>query len=738
MTSLRFFFLSLIIFASVDSATAKRSVRGKIHELHQELKSRNKDIFKKNKFENRSLGQSSSSAIRKFQRLNLKTSLDAIAAKKPDFMTFTVPSENGTLLDLEVMQVKAPSTKIILSDGKKLGPTSEIAYYRGAIRDQADSLVTLTIQGNTISGAVATDAGENLEINTQGTDHILYNIKDTTQKPEAFKCETAESDEMQNSVQDLLNTSGTEAPQALVAYTTVPVNKKVRWYYETDYDLFVNKGSAANVTNYIQSAFNQVATLYANDGIVVELKTLFVWTTVDPYTGPDNLGQFGSYRTSWDGDLAFLVGLGNSGVAYVNGVSRCNYSSAQVISQKGYAGISSTFKNAPDYSWTVEALTHEMGHQLGSSHTHACQWNGNNTKIDSCGDSAGYSEGSCGTNPGLPSAGGTIMSYCHLTSAGVNLANGFGVQPQALIAGKINNSVCLMPVSTVTPPPAPTADTTAPTVALTNPTTTSTLSGSAVSLAASASDNISVSKVKFYVDNILVGSDTTTPYNWSWNSTAASNGLHTFLTKAFDSAGNVGTSPTVSAQVTNSTATTPVAPTNLAGSVSGGKVTLSWSDLSTNETGFEIEMAPRPLSGSPVYQVIASVGANVRTYVDTLLSNGTYYYRVRAKNTSGYSAYSIVLSKTLIVLAAPSYLTGTVSGRQVKLKWYDRSTNESGFVIEMAVYGSSTYSTIATVPLNATSYSDTRTSAGTYKYRVKAINANGSSSYTSVIQKTVY
>jgi hypothetical protein len=668
MISLRFFFLSLLAFGAIDTATAKRPTPGKIHELHQGLKAKDKNIFKKNRFENSSLGQSSNRAIKKYQRLNLKKSLDAIATKKPDYMTFTVPAENGTLLDLEVMQVKAPTTKVILSDGRTLESSDGLAYYRGTIRDQEDSLVTLTIEGNSISGAVSTAAGENLEINTQGTEHILYNTKDTADKPEPFKCETAESDETQNSVQDLLNTSATEAPQALVAYTTVPVTKKVRWYYETDYDLFVNKGSAANVTSYIQSAFNQVATLYANEGIVVELKTLFVWTTSDPYTGPDYLGQFGGYRTSWDGDLAFLVGLGNSGVAYVNGVSRCNYSSAQVISQKGYAGISSTFKNAPDYSWTVEALTHEMGHQLGSSHTHSCQWNGNNTKIDSCGDSAGYSEGSCGTNPGLPSSGGTIMSYCHLTSAGVNLRNGFGVQPQALIASKINNSVCLVSAGTVTPPPAPTTDTIAPTAALTNPTTSSVLTGSGVVLTANATDNISVSKVEFYVDNNLVGTDTTSPYSLSWNSTSAVSGLHTFLAKAYDSAGNVGTSTGVSAQVTNTTVTLPLAPSNLTGSTSRGKVTLSWSDLSTNETGFEIQVAQKPISGSPVYKIVGSVSANVRTFVDTRTMNGTYYYRVRAKNASGYSTYSNVLTKTLTVIATPWYFSGTVSGRQVNLK----------------------------------------------------------------------
>lgn len=70
------------------------------------------------------------------------------------------------------------------------------------------------------------------------------------------------------------------------------------------------------------------------------------------------------------------------------------------------------YNNVPNYSWSVQVVTHEFGHLLGSKHTHACVWNGNNTAIDGC---AGGTEGGCST-PGIPFNGGTIMSYCHMTS----------------------------------------------------------------------------------------------------------------------------------------------------------------------------------------------------------------------------------------------------------------------------------------------------------------------------------
>ncbi len=91
-------------------------------------------------------------------------------------------------------------------------------------------------------------------------------------------------------------------------------------------------------------------------------------------------------------------------------------------------------------------------------------------------------------------------------------------------------------------------DTTPPTVTLANP--GSTLSGT-ISLSATASDNVGVTKVEFYVDGTLLTSDTTSPYTASWNTTNVSNGSHTLQAKAYDAAGNVGTSASVSVTVLN-------------------------------------------------------------------------------------------------------------------------------------------------------------------------------------------
>jgi len=78
----------------------------------------------------------------------------------------------------------------------------------------------------------------------------------------------------------------------------------------------------------------------------------------------------------------------------------------------------------------------------------------------------------------------------------------------------------------------------------------------------------------------------------------------------------------------------------------GAQFTLTWSDNSTNEDGFRIERAAG-LNSTQGFIEIATVGANVTTYIDAELPNSTpYTYRLRAYNTAGNSGYSNSASST--------------------------------------------------------------------------------------------
>ena len=93
-------------------------------------------------------------------------------------------------------------------------------------------------------------------------------------------------------------------------------------------------------------------------------------------------------------------------------------------------------------------------------------------------------------------------------------------------------------------------DTTAPSTSITAPANGATVSGT-TSVTASATDNVGVTKVEFWLNGALASTDTTSPYEWSWNTATVSNGSHSVLSKAYDAANNVGTSSTVAVTVSN-------------------------------------------------------------------------------------------------------------------------------------------------------------------------------------------
>jgi len=93
-----------------------------------------------------------------------------------------------------------------------------------------------------------------------------------------------------------------------------------------------------------------------------------------------------------------------------------------------------------------------------------------------------------------------------------------------------------------------------PTVSIISPNNRATVSGT-IDVSASASDNVGVTRVDFYLDGSLtpVATDTSSPYSWSWDTTTVSNGDHSLLVKAYDAAGNTGTSSPITVTVNNPT-----------------------------------------------------------------------------------------------------------------------------------------------------------------------------------------
>jgi len=103
------------------------------------------------------------------------------------------------------------------------------------------------------------------------------------------------------------------------------------------------------------------------------------------------------------------------------------------------------------------------------------------------------------------------------------------------------------------------ADTTPPTTSISSPVNGATVNGT-TGVAASASDNVGVSSTELYIDGLLRASATTANVSFNWDTTQETNGTHTIMSKAYDAAGNVGSSSTVTVTVNNQAAQTDTTP----------------------------------------------------------------------------------------------------------------------------------------------------------------------------------
>ena len=182
------------------------------------------------------------------------------------------------------------------------------------------------------------------------------------------------------------------------------------------------------------------------------------------------------------------------------------------------------------------------------------------------------------------------------------------------------------------------------------------------------------------------------------------------------------------------TTLSPLAPTNLNASYQGTLTNLvNWVDNSNYETGFELWYN----GPTPTFSLLATLAPNTTTYSHPGLSySTTYCYAVRAVNNIGPSVFTntdCATTPAQTAPQAPTNLTALNTGTMVNnVNWVDNSFDETGFELHYTISPSTTYSLLATLPANTTTYSHAGLNyTTTYCYKALATNSVGPSAFTN-------
>lgn len=212
-----------------------------------------------------------------------------------------------------------------------------------------------------------------------------------------------------------------------------------------------------------------------------------------------------------------------------------------------------------------------------------------------------------------------------------------------------------------------------------------------------------------------------------------SNTTYEYRVRAVNTAGPSGYSNII--QVTTPNAP-PATPDFFRGVGGLDRVDLFWLPGSGGGTVLDYRIERRPAGIGGFTEVGVATGVQL-DYGDIGLPTGTTYdYRMRARNTVGFSDYTDTVTVTTI-LAPPTNLTAVIdpTDTSVILFWSDNTSTESGFEIQRADDATTlVWLPLVTVAENFTFYDDGAVTLGkTYHYRVRATNDGGNSDWSNEV-----
>jgi len=359
--------------------------------------------------------------------------LDRIMSENSNdfFLKLPLINESFLVVNMKEFSVLSPEHNLIIE--KSTGQESEEyspdfrSYY---ILYEGNSIGTFLCFENSIVISYKHN-NRQFEINKINNEFLLFDINDCLIK-NSFSCQVEEKKGKMD-IKDNHPKSSTTNPKCLEL--AVEVDQYTR-------NTFSSNTSATNWAHAIIAGVSQV---YASEvNLNISIVSTIIWQTQDPYDSyvNDASNMLSALRNHWTAnngsisrDLVHLMtkrsNTGTGGIAYRDVL--CDNSWGYGFSSDLNNTTNFNFPN-PSYTWNLLVCSHEIGHNIESHHTHWCGWPGG--PIDNCTDV----EGSCTNNP-TPQIG-TIMSYCHTTSAGSLIDFHSIVVSNALNPG-INGASCL-------------------------------------------------------------------------------------------------------------------------------------------------------------------------------------------------------------------------------------------------------------------------------------------------------
>jgi hypothetical protein len=262
-----------------------------------------------------------------------------------------------------------------------------------------------------------------------------------------------------------------------------------------------------------------------------------------------------------------------------------------------------------------------------------------------------------------------------------------------------------------------TVDNTAPATAFNVPAQGAHLRG-AVPVSATASDTFGVERVEFHAGTTLLGTDTTAPHEVSWDTQGMADGAQTLTVKAFDKAGNVGTSE-VGVVVDNTAPTTDLSAPAQNARVRG---TVPVSATSSDTVGVErVEFyANSTLLGMDTTAPYAV------SWDTTAWANGGVTLTTRAYDTAGNVTVSAGRAITVDNTAPTVAITSPANGASLFLSaTLQASASDNVGVTQVVFYdGATVIGTDTTAPYSV-SWNLLAVSKGTHTLTAKAHDAAG-------------